>query len=82
VPIDQVKDGKSYTIEVRIELPEPQYIYVHHVEDTTPQPEQTRVGKVITTVREFFRYTPKAEAAPRTLLANITVNGAKPKVKK
>lgn len=82
VPIDQVKDGKSYTIEVRIELPEPQYIYVHHVEDTTPQPEQTRVGKVITTVREFFRYTPKSEAAPRTLLASITVNGAKPKVKK
>ena len=82
VPIDKVKDGKAYTIEVRIEQPEPQYIYVHHVEDTTPQPEQTRVGKVITTVREFFRYTPEAEAAPRTLLTSATFNGAKPKVKK
>ena len=82
VPIDKVKDGKSYTIEVRVEQPEPQYIYVHHVEDTTPQPEQTRVGKVITTVREFFRYTPEAEAAPRTLLTSATFNGAKPKVKK
>lgn len=80
VPIDKVKDGKSYTIEVRVEQPDPQYIYVHHVEDTTPQPEQTRVGKVITTVREFFRYTP--EAAPRTQLASTTVNGAKPKAKK
>lgn len=82
VPIDKVKDGKSYTIEVRVEQPDPQYIYVHHVEDTTPQPEQTRVGKVITTVREFFRYTPEAEAAPRTQLASTTVNGAKPKAKK
>ena len=82
VPIDQVKDGKAYTIEVRVELPDPQYIYVHHVEDTTPQPEQTRVGKMITTVREFFRYTPADEAAPRTLLTSITTTGAKPKVKK
>ena len=82
VPIDKVKDGKAYTIEVRVEQPDPQYIYVHHVEDTTPQPEQTRVGKVITTVREFFRYTPEAEAAPRTQLASTTVNGAKPKAKK
>ena len=82
VPIDKVKDGKSYTIEVRVEQPEPQYIYVHHVEDTTPQPEQTRVGKVITTVREFFRYTPEAEAAPRKVLATATFDGAKPKAKK
>lgn len=82
VPIDKVKDGKSYTIEVRVEQPDPQYIYVHHVEDTTPQPEQTRVGKVITTVREFFRYTPEAEAAPRKVLATATFEGAKPKAKK
>ena len=82
VPIDKVKDGKAYTIEVRVEQPDPQYIYVHHVEDTTPQPEQTRVGKVITTVREFFRYTPEAEAAPRKVLATATFDGAKPKAKK
>lgn len=82
VPIDKVKDGKSYSIEVRLEQPDPQYIYVHHVEDTTPQPEQTRVGKVITTVREFFRYTPEAEAAPRKVLATATFDGAKPKAKK
>lgn len=82
VPIDKVKDGKSYSIEVRIEQADPQYIYVHHVEDTTPQPEQTRVGKVITTVREFFRYTPEAEAAPRKVLATATFDGAKPKAKK
>ena len=82
VPIDKVKDGKSYTIEVRVEQPDPQYIYVHHVEDTTPQPEQTRVGKVITTVREFFRYTPEAEAAPRKVLISSTFEGAKPKAEK
>lgn len=82
VPIDKVKDGKAYSIEVRLEQPEPQYIYVHHVEDTTPQPEQTRVGKVITTVREFFRYTPEAEAAPRKVLTTATFNGTKPKAKK
>lgn len=82
VPVDKVKDGKDYTIEVRVEQPEPQYIYVHHVEDTTPQPEQTRVGKVITTVREFFRYTPEAEAAPRKVLTTATFNGTKPKAKK
>lgn len=82
VPIDKVKDGKSYTIEVRVEQPDPQYIYVHHVEDTTPQPEQTRAGKIITTVREFFRYTPEAEAAPRKVLATATFEGAKPKAKK
>lgn len=82
VPIDKVKDGKSYSIEVRIEQADPQYIYVHHVEDTTPQPEQTRAGKIITTVREFFRYTPEAEAAPREVLATATFDGAKPKAKK
>lgn len=82
VPIDKVKDGKSYSIEVHIEQADPQYIYVHHVEDTTPQPEQTRAGKIITTVREFFRYTPEAEAAPREVLATATFDGAKPKAKK
>ena len=82
VPIDKVKDGKAYTIEVRVEQPDPQYIYVHHVEDTTPQPEQTRAGKIITTVREFFRYTPEAEAAPRKVLTTATFEGAKPKAKK
>ncbi len=82
VPIDKVKDGKAYTIEVRVEQPDPQYIYVHHVEDTTPQPEQTRAGKIITTVREFFRYTPEAEAAPRKVLISSTFEGAKPKAKK
>lgn len=82
VPVDKVKDGKDYTIEVRLEQPEPQYIYVHHVEDTTPQPEQTRAGKIITTVREFFRYTPEAEAAPRKVLTTATFNGTKPKAKR
>lgn len=78
VPTDKVKAGKRYSTDIRIEQPEPQYIYVHHIEDRTPQPEQTRAGKIVTSVRDFFRYKPVPEAAPRTLLAETSFDATKP----
>ncbi len=80
VPTDKVKAGKSYSTDIRIEQPEPQYNYVHHIEDRTPQPEKTRAGQIVSSVRDFFRYKPDADAsaAPRTLLTEASFNASKP----
>lgn len=78
VPLESVKAGKSYTIELRLEKCEPTYVYTHHVADRGPQPKQTKAGKIITSVREFFRSKPKPETPLRTTIAEETFTGQKP----